>query len=53
MKRCILVLSVTIGLLLPINFPAKAVSLTVAQDHLFGYNRTRKTLWFGPQVATI
>ena len=45
MKRFILVLSVTIGLLLPINFPAKADSLTVAQDHLFGYNRALFKLW--------
>ena len=45
MKRFILVLSVTIGLLLPINFPAKAVSLTVAQDHQFGYNRALFKLW--------
>lgn len=45
MKRNFLILSISLGLLLPLNQSAKADTLVIAQDHLTGYNRALFKLW--------
>lgn len=45
MKRLLLVISISLGLLAPNAMPASADSLTVQDDHLTGYSRSLFKLW--------